>query len=235
MFNSLLFLLPQNIHQEIHPGLGGLLEQRCPLAYMGCPFSITRMTPGQPDSTLHHSWLLESFGVKSNVHPLPVESNTSSSLAEQQTNQSLNIVDNCATVQADSSPSIFNLVAFDKDFEKSFEKSSHVERAHLKDEMENLNVSNNNDVSQGGMSDSSASPPGYKNSVDNECINVHPVVYTAQNWDSKVLFQYNVEEEEEMNLHTSLTTLPFEILQIIGMFIFNFNLSVDINVYSISF
>ena len=36
----------QNVHSEIQEGLDGWLLQRCPLHMYGCPFSITRLHPG---------------------------------------------------------------------------------------------------------------------------------------------------------------------------------------------
>ncbi|CAL1542895.1 unnamed protein product, partial [Lymnaea stagnalis] len=60
----------KNVHQEIYSGFSGWLEQRCPLAYMGCTFSYHRMEPAQPNRALYHSPLLESFGLRSTVQPM---------------------------------------------------------------------------------------------------------------------------------------------------------------------
>ena len=53
----------QSVHTRIHCHLNGWLEQRCPLAYLGCPFSFQRLKPLGAGVTLCHSWLQESFGV----------------------------------------------------------------------------------------------------------------------------------------------------------------------------
>ena len=52
-----------NVHNLIQSNLNGWLEQRCPLAYLGCPFSFRRFRPSTPGMTVCHSWLLESFGL----------------------------------------------------------------------------------------------------------------------------------------------------------------------------
>lgn len=54
----------QNVHSDIHGGLNGWLEQRCPLAHYGCMFSVRRFFPASPGSMLVHNDILESFGVK---------------------------------------------------------------------------------------------------------------------------------------------------------------------------
>lgn len=54
----------KNVHNDIHCGLNGWQEQRCPLAHSGCTFSFRRFYPGQSKSHLVHSSLVESFGVK---------------------------------------------------------------------------------------------------------------------------------------------------------------------------
>lgn len=54
-----------NVHNEIQSGLGGWMEQRCPLAYLGCPFSFRRFCPDTPELSVCHSWLHESFGLQS--------------------------------------------------------------------------------------------------------------------------------------------------------------------------
>lgn len=53
---------------------------------------------------------------------------------------------------------------------------------------------------------------------------VQPIIYTASNWDSKVLFQYDVEAEcdedlaEVTDIYHNIINLPFEVLRHIGMF-----------------
>ncbi|XP_064477309.1 F-box only protein 30-like [Ornithodoros turicata] len=54
----------QNVHSEIHGGLNGWLEQRCPLAQYGCTFSRRRLYPSPPGSVLVHNDIIESFGLQ---------------------------------------------------------------------------------------------------------------------------------------------------------------------------
>ncbi|KAK3103055.1 hypothetical protein FSP39_016096 [Pinctada imbricata] len=53
----------KNVHNDIHCGLNGLLEQRCPLAHQGCDFTYQKMFPKRPQGQIVHSALLESFGL----------------------------------------------------------------------------------------------------------------------------------------------------------------------------
>ncbi|XP_060074012.1 F-box only protein 30-like [Ylistrum balloti] len=53
----------KNVHNDIHCGLNGVVEQRCPLAYLGCTYSHQRLVPGEPRGQIVHSSLLESFGL----------------------------------------------------------------------------------------------------------------------------------------------------------------------------
>ena len=53
----------KNVHNEIHWGLNGLLEQRCPLAEQGCDFTFQKLYPKLPKGQIVHSSLLESFGL----------------------------------------------------------------------------------------------------------------------------------------------------------------------------
>ena len=57
----------KNLHADIHSGLNGWLEQRCPLAHYGCTFSIRRFHPTHKGADVVHSCLLESFGIRPNV------------------------------------------------------------------------------------------------------------------------------------------------------------------------
>ncbi|XP_022252243.1 F-box only protein 30-like isoform X2 [Limulus polyphemus] len=54
----------RNVHGDIHGGLNGWLEQRCPLAQYGCMFSCRRFYPAPKGSVVLHSDILESFGVQ---------------------------------------------------------------------------------------------------------------------------------------------------------------------------
>lgn len=53
----------RNWHSEIHGGLDGWIEQRCPLARYGCSFARRRMFPVSPDHRIIYSSIVESFGV----------------------------------------------------------------------------------------------------------------------------------------------------------------------------
>lgn len=53
----------KNVHNDIHCGLNGMLETRCPLAYMGCEFSCQKLSPVEPKGRIVHSSLQESFGL----------------------------------------------------------------------------------------------------------------------------------------------------------------------------
>ncbi|CAL1542896.1 unnamed protein product, partial [Lymnaea stagnalis] len=61
-------------------------------------------------------------------------------------------------------------------------------------------------------------------------VQVQPTVYTALNWDSKVLFQYDLEEDDEDQqaeqcaFYPQLTSLPFEVLQQIAKHLDSFSL-----------
>ena len=53
----------KNVHAEIQSGLNGFMEQRCPLAYLGCDFTHRRFVPQIPKGKIVHSSLLGSFGL----------------------------------------------------------------------------------------------------------------------------------------------------------------------------
>ncbi|KAM7395351.1 hypothetical protein PAMA_006894 [Pampus argenteus] len=56
-----------NVHGDIHAGLNGWMEHRCPLAYYGCTFSQRRFYPSTQGARLVHDRHLRSFGVQ--PHP----------------------------------------------------------------------------------------------------------------------------------------------------------------------
>ncbi|GAB1602751.1 F-box only protein 30-like [Argonauta hians] len=58
----------KNVHNDIHCGLNGWLEQRCPLAHSGCTFSFCRFYPDQKNYKIVHSSLIESFGIKTSCN-----------------------------------------------------------------------------------------------------------------------------------------------------------------------
>ncbi|XP_023132090.2 F-box only protein 30-like [Amphiprion ocellaris] len=53
-----------NVHGDIHAGLNGWMEQRCPLAYYGCTFSQRRFYPSAKGAKVVHDRHLRSFGVQ---------------------------------------------------------------------------------------------------------------------------------------------------------------------------
>lgn len=62
-----------NVHADIHAGLSGWMEHRCPLACYGCTFSQRRLHPAGPggaagEARVVHDGRLRSFGVQ----PCPV-------------------------------------------------------------------------------------------------------------------------------------------------------------------
>ncbi|CAH2283235.1 F-box only 30 [Pelobates cultripes] len=54
----------KNVHGDIHAGLNGWMEQRCPLAYYGCTYSQRRFCPSTQGSKIIHDRHLRSFGVQ---------------------------------------------------------------------------------------------------------------------------------------------------------------------------
>lgn len=53
-----------NVHGDIHAGLNGWMEHRCPLAYYGCTFSQHRFHPSSQGAKVVHDRHLRSFGVQ---------------------------------------------------------------------------------------------------------------------------------------------------------------------------
>ncbi|XP_045916849.1 F-box only protein 30-like [Micropterus dolomieu] len=53
-----------NVHGDIHAGLNGWMERRCPLAYYGCTFSQRRFYPSTHGAKVIHDRHLRSFGVQ---------------------------------------------------------------------------------------------------------------------------------------------------------------------------
>ncbi|KAM9704242.1 F-box only protein 30-like isoform 1-T1 [Menidia menidia] len=54
----------RNVHGDIHAGLNGWMEHRCPLAYYGCTFSQRRFHPSAQGAKVVHDRNLKSFGVQ---------------------------------------------------------------------------------------------------------------------------------------------------------------------------
>lgn len=54
----------RNVHGDIHSGLNGWMEHRCPLAYYGCTYSQRRFCPSSQGSKVVHDRHLRSFGVQ---------------------------------------------------------------------------------------------------------------------------------------------------------------------------
>ncbi|XP_046581681.1 F-box only protein 30-like [Haliotis rubra] len=57
----------KNVHNDIQSCLNGWMEQRCPLAYLGCTFSFRRFQPSKHGVSIVHSALLESYGLAETV------------------------------------------------------------------------------------------------------------------------------------------------------------------------
>lgn len=53
-----------NVHGDIHAGLNGWMEHRCPLAYYGCSFSQRRFYPANAQAKVVHDRHLKSFGIQ---------------------------------------------------------------------------------------------------------------------------------------------------------------------------
>ncbi|XP_074165713.1 F-box only protein 30 [Sminthopsis crassicaudata] len=63
----------KNVHGDIHAGLNGWMEQRCPLAYYGCTYSQRRFCPSTQGAKIIHDRHLRSFGVQPCVSTVLVE------------------------------------------------------------------------------------------------------------------------------------------------------------------
>ncbi|TNN78281.1 F-box only protein 30 [Liparis tanakae] len=63
----------KNVHGDIHAGLNGWMEQRCPLAYYGCTYSQRRFCPSVQGFRIIHDRHLGSFGVRPGSPVLPGE------------------------------------------------------------------------------------------------------------------------------------------------------------------
>lgn len=59
----------KNVHGDIHAGLNGWMEQRCPLAYYGCTYSQRRFCPQVQGFRIIHDRHLGSFGVQPGALP----------------------------------------------------------------------------------------------------------------------------------------------------------------------
>ncbi|XP_013909178.1 PREDICTED: F-box only protein 30 [Thamnophis sirtalis] len=57
----------KNVHGDIHAGLNGWMEQRCPLAYYGCTYSQRRFCPSTQGAKIIHDRHLRSFGVQPSI------------------------------------------------------------------------------------------------------------------------------------------------------------------------
>lgn len=63
----------KNVHGDIHAGLNGWMEQRCPLAYYGCTYSQRRFCPSVQGFRIIHDRHLGSFGVQPGLAAYPDE------------------------------------------------------------------------------------------------------------------------------------------------------------------
>ncbi|CAG2120341.1 unnamed protein product, partial [Medioppia subpectinata] len=64
----------RNVHNDIHGGIDGWIEHRCPLWQYGCNFVHRRWTPEPDGSAIVFSELVENFGVKMAETPAQVYS-----------------------------------------------------------------------------------------------------------------------------------------------------------------
>ncbi|XP_069133030.1 F-box only protein 30-like [Argopecten irradians] len=96
----------KNVHNDIHCGINGIVEQRCPLAYLGCTYSYKRLVPGEPQGKIVHSSLLESFGL---LTCQDEEENTGEPI--DNSNLSYQNVQNCHEVHSDSNCQIADVCA----------------------------------------------------------------------------------------------------------------------------
>ncbi|GFN87723.1 Zinc finger protein 76 [Plakobranchus ocellatus] len=246
----------KNVHQEIHQGMHGWLEQRCPLAYLGCTFSFMRLEPAQPNMQVYHSWLQESFGVRSTT--LISEPKSSSletgqcekldcSLSEKLFQEKLcaeemlqaadtatsagcpkNEHGNSTDILPVSNPSISNLADIDKEFDYIPGKNSNSENHKAK---HNLAESNSRDINTNNLVTEkleSCSLSGEAVCGPMLRMTVQPTIYSGMNWDSKVLFEYEVEEDDTERKASftgyNLLDLPFEVLQNIAKHLDSFSL-----------
>ncbi|KAI5618967.1 F-box only protein 30, partial [Silurus asotus] len=63
----------KNVHGDIHAGLNGWMEHRCPLAFYGCTYSQRRFCPSVQGSRIIHDRYLGSFGVQSGLSEQPIK------------------------------------------------------------------------------------------------------------------------------------------------------------------
>lgn len=63
----------KNVHGDIHAGLNGWMEQRCPLAYYGCTYSQRRFCPSTQGAKIIHDRHLRSFGVQPCISTVLIE------------------------------------------------------------------------------------------------------------------------------------------------------------------
>lgn len=228
------------------------------------------MEPAQQNTALYHSWLQESFGLRSTVQPIRTPCGNNGALnctdsagcardshvhvspslelnhhsrgtAVQQI--SVEKTSDVAGSVARATPSINDLAQFDKAFDTQHSvNSKYPTSAKLDDgcSFNNCNQAVNlTNVHSGSLQDaecsihSSTESDGHRRhsrsqgrDIKSKTVNflrVQPTVYTASKWDSKVLFQYDMEEEAEdeqtgvSDVYHSLMSLPFELLRQIGM------------------
>ncbi|CAG2223754.1 FBXO30 [Mytilus edulis] len=81
----------KNVHNDIHCGLNGMMEFRCPLAYMGCDYSCQKLSPLEPKGKIVHSALQESFGL--------AITNTEDQMKEEQMEEVQ--CKNCSVIESD--------------------------------------------------------------------------------------------------------------------------------------
>ncbi|XP_034406319.1 F-box only protein 40-like, partial [Cyclopterus lumpus] len=58
----------KNVHSDIQMGVNGWFEQRCPLAYLGCTYSQTRLQPSTHEATVSYNEDLGCFSLHPTIH-----------------------------------------------------------------------------------------------------------------------------------------------------------------------
>ena len=128
-----------------------------------------------------------------------------------------------------TAPSISDLGSVDKDFEGSFERSAvsfnYVQGDESSKQFGTIEngktdmTSDNHPSSRRTEEERSQSQRGEETNGPKLRMRVRPTIYTAMNADSKVLFEYEVEQDEEYKRETlqlNILDLPYELLINIG-------------------
>ncbi|XP_007906898.2 F-box only protein 40 [Callorhinchus milii] len=60
----------KNVHTDIQSSLNGWMEQRCPLAYLGCPYSQQRFCPSRPKAKVVYNHDQSTFAIRPYISPV---------------------------------------------------------------------------------------------------------------------------------------------------------------------